>query len=550
MVQQIARIAVQIQGAHLDTAAIDTFRFSNTGVTVAIGDDAELSYYEPYISDSILVKQDAVTKDDSISIKLSNDGTWDVLDEYTFKSYFIAVYMSLHTGPNPETFYPLFIGKLDTVRVKRSRVEIKAMSRFKAFDEPLNPGVFSGVPGDYEGNEALKDKTKGRLIGYAFNVTPYLLNANSLIYGINWDKNGDRAPILSFDGVRDGGNDLDLDVQAGVNGDFATTALMDAYQPEPGFYVTCLNEATFKLGTKSVLGLTVDATESTNNYTAWLQLLATETDIAGYVAHSVPDYVLEGYFSSLTTYLDADKKLSENLDIAIWFDSVGNINASVIGSETESQAHFIEAGLELENEEDIPFFELERLDRELPPKKVVAQFGQNYTVQSQNELSGMATEDGKEPYKNQFQTISLPNDALNPDPFPLNNVVEINTSIANKADAQTDLARWLGMRSGVVDYVKLACPILSSNSQIIVGVVPTGASDYLNVSRTGAKVSSTSILVSDNNTQYTPRDTITLASKVSVTSTRFDYQKKNFDIQRVEINTRTMMATFTLRGVR
>ena len=548
MADKKVRIAVRILGYNLNTDTIDTFRYSNAGFTKIIGADIIPAYYEPYLGDSILIKQDVA--DDAISVRLNNNGTLDSLLNYTFKDYEIKVYMSIHNSPNNEKFYPLFSGKINTLDVKFNTVEIKAKSNFTSLDEDINHEVFTGVSTDFEGETELAGKNKPRLIGSAFNITPYLLKSNTLIYGFNWSKSGTRDSSIEISSIRDGGSPLTLELAGGSAGDFATTALMDAFSPPPGKYVTCIAESTVKLGSSPVYGVTLDADNGTNTYTGWIQLIATEANLAGYVIQSAPNYKIGVWLEGLTTYIQANEQLSENLDLYMWFDSEAKLNVSTLGKDNPlNPVNFIESGLELTNDNDIPYFDIERVSYELPIKKAIVKFNKNYTTQSQSDLAGLVTEGDKEPYKEEYLSTSLEN-IISPDPYPLDNTEEHDTSIQLEADAITELARWLSLRDSIVDYINITVPILDYNSYAIIGVIASGSTLYLNVSVTDTLVSSSTVLVSDSNTTYSEQDSLILGGLVTITGTRFNYSETNFFITKIEINTRTMMATYTLRGER
>jgi len=256
MADRDLKIAIKLSGVNFETGIVDTFYFSNSGFVAAIGGDPVAHYYEPYLKDGILFKKDAIADTDFISINLANVGQLDYLPDYLFNGYALEVYVSANYAPDSDNWYPMFLGTAQSVLLQRRSVKIKAASHFNTFENAMNPEVFAGIRGEYEGDPELQGASKPRLFGKVFNITPVLLRSDNLVYGCNWKYDGTRATVLEFTEVRDGGAPLTLDITNAPGGNYTATTLMDLYQPAAGHYVTCLSEGTFKLGSSPIYGLT------------------------------------------------------------------------------------------------------------------------------------------------------------------------------------------------------------------------------------------------------------------------------------------------------
>jgi len=544
------KIALKLTGVSFETGLEETFYFSNSGFTASIAGDTEEIYYEPLIKSSILIKRQVGTTDDHISIQLINDQQ-NHLSEYLYNGYKLELYLSANYAPSSSNWYPVFLGVSESVIVKRLTVEIKAKSHFDIFNKSINPEVFSGIRGEYEGDDVLKGKTKPRVFGKVFNISPILLRSDNLVYGCNWSYDGTRDSILSFDGIRDGGAQLILDQSDFAGGDYPTTQSMDLYAPPAGQYVMCTAESTFKLGSSPVYGVTLDITQATQTITDFVQFFVQELAIGGFIIHSAPSYTFGLYIDSLSSYFSLFDSVIKDLDIAYWFDASSDFNVASLRNYEDNPelARFIDAGQDFLNDQDIVTFAIERTKYILPPKQVQLGYRQNYTVQSQDQLAGLTTEEEKQAYKEPYR-YSSNTLQCNSDLYKNLESIDYNTAIYDQYDAELAASEWLKVRRQINDVIEVTCPILSSNSGVILGVIIDPSSAFVNIASTSVLISSTTYLISHNNSAYSGQKNLELGDTVLVNSFYFNHVDQKFVVHGIYTDLKKMQVKYTLIGLR
>jgi len=538
------QIALQITGVSFDTGLESTFYFSNSGFTAFIAGDTEERFYEPLLKDSILLQRKLGNTNDSMNVRLINKDQ-NYLNDYLFHDRSMKIYVKSNFAPSSNVWYPLFIGECDTLLVKRKTVEIKAKSHFDVLTKVINPEVFTGVPANFEGEIELKDKTKPRLFGDVFNITPVLLKSNTLVYGCNWDYAGARAAVASIDAVKDGGGALTF------TADYATTALMDAATaPISGNYHTCLAEGTIKLGSKPVYDITIDVKQVTKTVTDFVNFLVSELSLNGSVIHFAPSYTFGLYQTSSTTYVKLFKSIIDNLDVIYWFDAVGDLNVNTVrGYELNTPlVRFLDAGQDFIDNTDIIAFKVEKVEYEFPPKQINLGYQKNYTIQNTGDLSGLVNVKDIEVYKNEYLKTS----ALLTCNVALYNdleTVDIDSNIRYSADAVTETAAWLAHRNQINDIFEVTCPILASNTGIVLGVMTNNCTG-VRISSTTVLISDTNYLISNNDSTCDQHDALDLGDTVTINSEYFEIDDDKFVVIGINVNTKRMLVTYKLLGFR
>lgn len=545
-------IIVKIIGYDISNSVEETFRFSDKGRTADINDGSEY-FYSPVIKDSIVTSQLSGTDKDAIDIVLSNNGDLDSLINYSFKGRLLEVY-----AYNNNNSYMLWTGKIDSLFVKERTVSLKGKSHFEILENFINEGTFTGnlVTDEYDGDEDLKDKVKPRLIGQVYNIKPILINPAKLIYGFNWDKEGNFAPSGEFNSVRDGGLDL-IDNYSSYGElffvqDFATTLAMDtATAPEAGTYYTCKTDSTIKLGSKPIYDITLDV-NSDFYYQQWIEIIAQENVLSSHSVHKNHDYIIGHYFESKTSYKSANEILSDNLDNHIWFDSLGGLNSTVVKDDSEtSVVDFIEAGKEFVSEKTVVFDSIERNSHSDAVDKIDLLYKKNHNVQDVNSLAGAVTLEEQELFSKEYRN-SIQEKVWGADIFPITNDMELDTSIATESDALIESTRQLDKYSGTdtygIDYLTVTTKLLRNNQTVILGIVPEYPANQVDFSSTTILVDSTTITADNSNADFTGKTlTLLVGDPVTITYDRFGYSSERGLVYGIKINTRTMMAEYIIQ---
>lgn len=549
-------IIVKIVGFNILSSLEETFRFSEKGRTADIDDGSEY-YYSPVIKDSIVTSQMSGEDKDAIDIVLSNNGDLDSFINYSFKGRLLQVY-----AYNDTSSYMIWTGKIESLFVKEQTVSLKGKSHFEILDNFINEGTFLGdlETDPYDGDEDLKDKVKPRLIGQVYNIKPILINPAQLIYGFNWDKEGNFAPSGSFNNVRDGGLDLIDNYKSNQYStnklyfveDFSTTLAMDtATPPEAGTYYTCKEDSTIKLGSKPVYDITLDVS-SRFFYQQWIEIIAEENDLNSHSVRKNHDYIIGAYFESKTSYKNANEILSKNLDNHIWFDSLGGINSTVVKDDFEpSVVDFIESGKEFVSEQSVPFESISRDSHDDAVDTIDLLYKKNFNIQDVNALAGAVTSEEQELFGKEYRN-SIQEKTWASDIFPITNDIELETSISTSTDALAESSRQLDKYSGLntygIDYVTITTKLLSNNQAVVLGIVPQFPINQVDFSSTIITVDSTSITADNSNADFTGQTkTLLVGDPVTITYDRFGYDSERGLVYGIKINTRTMMAEYIIQ---
>jgi len=561
-------IAVKFIGYDIHNSIEKTFRYSNNGITEDIFDAVD-SYYAPYITNSIVLKQVATeVKDDAISIVLSNDRGLDDFTDYAFEGRSLIAYVEI-----AGTYHLLWTGKIEKVSIEQKSVTVKGKSHFDVLDNIINPTTFTGnlVTDPYDGDEELLNKNKPRLIGSAFNIKPVLLNASKLIYGFNWDVDGNRTSSNGIFVIRDGGLPLfdsgtslvrseskyvdGTDEFATINTynqsrNFDTTANMDAFTPTPtaGSYYTCFAESSFKLGSKPIYEITMDL-DNSFTYGEFIREVCEENDIASYSIHSSPDYSIGGYFTSQTSYKKANQFLAQNLDVHLWFDSALSLNVKLAQDNGVSPvAHFIEAGMDYASAISIAFSNIKKNKYTKPYKSISLGYKKNYTLQNESSLAGKAVADLDADiiYNKTFLTAEKEKDwGL---VYVIENTLEIESSISNLTNATTEVDRIFDKSGDInygIDYFYITCSLLEDLEGMVLGIVPEGVSDQVDFSNTSIDIETSSYTMDNDNGIFIGTiKTLLIGDPIFLTSDTFSYSSARGIVDSLLVDTQKMTITY------
>lgn len=536
-------VAVKMNGYNLSTLVEETFYFSDIGFSGYLGDSDE-HYYEPLITGGILFNTKAGTSNDSMSIKIINDNKFNLIN-YLFNGYSIEIFIS----KNKEHWFQMFSGSIDSVLIQRKQLSVKVINNFDVFQKPLNPSTFTGVNTNFEGDSSLEGVIKPRLFGKVFNITPISLYSSHLIYGCNWDYDGNRDSVTDITSVRDGGGSYTIDGAGGIGGNFTTTALMDAYTVSSGKYVKCVSEGTIKLGSSPTYGLTIDVEQATLTISDMITLLISELSLPGKVIFTIPSYDFGEYLTNSTSYLNVFNERVKNLDLAYWFDASGYFSINSLRDKylDTVDLRFIDSNVNFKSNIDILAIKIERTSYELPPEKLQLGYKRNYTIQTQNQLVGATTEAEKDAYKSPYlyntQELSWIQSYKNIQS------IENNSNIYDSTDATSEVTAWLDDRDKIKDQFEVTCKLMDENDTIITGVVyDPPVPCWFNVSMSTEEISSTSYLISDSGKPC--KTGLILGDTVYLNSDFFENVDKVFIVYGISINTKNNTIKYTLKGKR
>jgi hypothetical protein len=390
------------------------------------------------------------------------DGDLDALDDYGFDGRAVRVLLG-----DPDDVYAgfeeVFVGTMDQAEFTYEEVRIRIRDKLALFDVPVTEAVFAGDnvgPTGVEGlPETIGGQTKRRLWGRMRNLPAPLVNRSLLIYGVNWDKDGNRAPVASFDEIRDRG------VAITIAADYADLASLQGATIPNGQAATCLAEGLFRM--ERVFGaITCDVTESAtaadNRLPRLLERIINDaggTVQAGDVAalQATSDYEA-GIWTQGQSYAQTLDRIAQSDGCYYCGARTGDQVFRLARIEVPTATS---VGTIFEADGDTPYLsnyfdiiEIERRatgdqGRGIPAAKVEVLWGPIGRLMSEGDLAGTITENNPdlvEFYKVERRTAAVESASVKTK-HPLAPTLTFETQLYNEADAQTVAARLSGIYS-------------------------------------------------------------------------------------------------------
>lgn len=393
---------VTIRDALIYIKTPTVFRYcSGAGYTTAPTDTPANTFYEPRIADPGLFRQAMFTQGTTGgksspaygTIELINlDGGLDAMVDYGFDGRDCVVKQGRRDQALAD-FVTVLTGSVEQAEFSFSRLILRLKDKSADLNTPVQSRKYAGTNtggAGVEGDAALKDKLKPRLLGRAFNCSPVCVNASKLIYQIN------DSAISAISAVRDNG----IALAVGEAGAYTDQADMEATAPNAGEYRVWYAGGCFRLGSSPAGQITVDAATGAAiaDRTAGqlVKQLAGEKCGPAYVVNqSIIDLDASAPYET-GIYIASDMTTAAAIDLlcnsvgAWWgFDNLGYFWAKQLTAPDSTQA--------ITTITDAEILTIERVatgdgDRGLPTYKVNIEYAKNNLVQSGG-LAGGVTGD-------------------------------------------------------------------------------------------------------------------------------------------------------------
>ncbi len=337
---------------------------------------------------------------------------------------------------------------------KGSQISFRFRDRQQELERPVQPAKFAGTNSGSTGIEGTADTIKGqpkpRLWGKVLNITPVLINAPTLIYGVNFNRNGNTASVNSIDNIYVGGSVL---TYSGTNR--ANLAAMQGSAPASGQYDICTSEGLIRLGSSPSHAITCDVTQgatTSDRYagslikTILLDAGITNGDINSSditTLNTDAPYIAGVYVDSETTYLEILDKIAGSINA--WYSPDSN-NAyriqqlkTPIGSPVYTFKRYSFGTVAKANEGDI--ISIQRLatnddGRGIPAYKTNLNYAFAQTKQAPGELTGSVTDSRKRYLDKGFLTVTSATDSNVQKLYKQSQELNFDTVLINEADAQ------------------------------------------------------------------------------------------------------------------
>ena len=290
----------------------------------------------------------------------------------------------------------IFAGTVVFPEVSFNKVIFRISDRLGDLDRPAQEALFDGSNAGPTGIEGTEDDIKGdvkpfSLGGEILNVRATLVNSSTLIYGLNFDYDGNTAAISSVAGVYDEGLALNF------NADYADLVALQAATVGPGNYATCLAEGLIRLHATPNGVVTVDYTEATRT---GADIVKNLIERLGFTSG---DYLNQSFIDVDAANSDPQEVYIDNK--ATVLEIANEIMAGMGGYIISNVDNQIEVGLLLDpaTQTSLATFDkwttidlktLESRDpgKGIPPKQVNLSYRENYYPMSDSEFAGATTD--------------------------------------------------------------------------------------------------------------------------------------------------------------
>lgn len=378
-------------------------------------------------------------------IHLANtDGGYDFLPQsYAIDGRRVIVKVG-EEGTDQSTFVTLFHGSgSNDWDVSEDKVTIQVQDDSYRLDIPAQPNTYAGT-GSGEGGSDLQGKPKPLALGYVSNISPPLLDANTLLYQVH---DGPVQAITVFDQA----------VPLTFSADYASLTLLLAATVASGHYATCIAAGYFRLNNlvdNSQITADVEGDKTGGIFAATASTMIRRLiDITG--ALTVDDLYLPGFNA---VEADQPAQLGYYLSTDSGTVTVWDVCADIMGS-VGGWAGFRRTGkFEIQifyGPADAPSLSLTTVDDRSvdrsrgpdalspPPYQWQVGWGKNWTVQ--NTIAGAATDARRTFVASEYRYATASSATILADhPFSKKRD-PIPGYFRNEADALTEASRLLAL---------------------------------------------------------------------------------------------------------
>lgn len=229
---------------------VETLRFTSENSYTNAGAVYVPALQQDFVFEQNLFNRGAVSGEARIGygdIVVTNiDGRFDNFRFHGFDGQAVRVYLLSSVTEVLSSANLYFTGALTFAEFSYDTIVFSIKDRQEVLNVPHQTALFLGTNSGPTGYEGLPDDIQGQIkpmvLGYCTNVVPYPVNRSRLIYGMNFDRSGARAPVQGVWEVRDKGGEIFM------MGEDATLAALIAASITAGYFRVCLAEGLIRLG--------------------------------------------------------------------------------------------------------------------------------------------------------------------------------------------------------------------------------------------------------------------------------------------------------------
>ncbi len=372
----------------------------------------------------------------------NTDGQYDSWINYSFDGRPITIRSGEVGNTYPASFTKIFTGTVESVEATWEKIVIKLRDKQYVFSTPLLTTKYAGtnsLPNGLEGTATdIKDKVKPRVYGKVFNVTPAFINTSKLTYQVS------DGAVNTISAVYDRGAALT------VGADYANSTDLQAAVPAAGYFITCIAEGMFRLGSTPAGQITADVTQgvsAANRTVAQIvKSIATSAGLSGGEISSADVTAMDTANSSVVgLYVNDESDFQTNIDLLLnsvggycGFDSTGVLRMGILTTPSGTPVvtlheYDIHEGIERR----VP------KDNGIPVYRVTINHTKIYTVQP-SDLAGAVTTPTRAYLESEYRSTKSEDTSIKTQWLLANNY-SVNTLLTSASDASTEAARQLAL---------------------------------------------------------------------------------------------------------
>lgn len=457
-----------------------TFRYSDTGYKSRVTDSIGAKHFAPHVQDPGNFEQYLVSPGTTFGKSSVGKGDTVLKNASGEVDYLrrVGINKRLHrilTLPSQTSSYDdateVFRGTMEQITFNWTKTFIRMRDRLADLDVPAQQVVFAGTnigSSGIEGNiGGIKGFTKPFVYGTVENITLVLLNNSTLIYGCNFDKDGNTKAIQLVNAVYDNG------VELLFYANYSDLASLVAATIPSGYYGCCYNEGLIKPSSSPAGTLTADITEGST------AAQRTAAQITRRMLEERGSYTSSNYVSAAFTNLDTlDSSVcgiyvTDNrslLDACVEvLDSIGGLLYV-----TEEDKFTVDMLRDEDDDDSVETFtrpHISSIDRVaskdpgsgIPAKQTKTWYRRNYTKQTASEIAGSVSDVRRTFVENEERSVVSPESLAIVTKHPNAPILEFHTLLTNESNAITVNTRRNTIYSQERDWFRIRVPLFETS---------------------------------------------------------------------------------------
>lgn len=463
------------------TGLVETFRFGSRAYSTKPTDDPPNAIFRSRLKDPgnyerYLFGQGRTFGESDVGVGevvlINTDGRLDGLLNYGFDGRALRIFALRRINSPWSSRETVLIGTMEQASFDGREISIRLRDRLELLRDPIQPATYlgttvSGGRPDAEGNADLKDTKKPMLFGRVRNVTPVMVDQFDFIYQVSANPLGAVTAVTAT---------RDIGVPITATQDYPTLAALKAVTIGGGRFATCLALGLVRTGSRPQGSLTVDAQEGAAVSDRSAARIArrmigangtvSEDDFT--VLHEAAPWECGIYLPpGDTTVLAAATAVLSSVGGFLSADRFGAYRTGRLLPPAGTPEAVLTRNRIIDRGEGFGRYPTNDPGDGVPTWKITVRYGRNYTVFSESDLKGVATDDAFRTFAGTEWREAVETDETVKARHPKATELVFETCLLNEADARALAKHLLAIYRVRRDLFRITQP-----SATVVGIDP------------------------------------------------------------------------------